>query len=216
MRALVTGGSRGLGRAVAERLRGSGWDVLAPSRAELDLADPASIAAYCAAMTDPLDAVVHSAGVNWPRAVVQLDFALWNTTLQVNLTAAAQLISGLLPRIRGARVVALGSVLGMVSRPGRAAYSSSKAALSGLVRSLAVELGHDGVLVNAVCPGYIDTDLTRANNTPAQLEAIAATIPLGRLGQPDEIAALVYWLCSAENTYLTGQSIIVDGGFTCQ
>jgi 3-oxoacyl-[acyl-carrier protein] reductase len=85
-----------------------------------------------------------------------------------------------------------------------------------LVRALAVDLAHQGTLINAVCPGYIDTDMTRQNNSPEQLASIANAIPLGRLGLPEEISKLVVWLCSQDNTYITGQGIVIDGGFTCQ
>ncbi|HEY1099786.1 MAG TPA: SDR family oxidoreductase [Myxococcota bacterium] len=221
MRALVTGASRGIGSGIARQLVAAGWQVLAPSRAQLDLGDHDAIRRYCAQLDDELgdarlDALVHSAGVNWPKAIADVDHATWSLTLQVNVGATMQLVQGLQPRLVGARVVALGSILGIVGRPKRAAYSTSKAALAGLVRALAVELGPQQTLVNALCPGYIDTDLTRANNTPEQLAAIASTIPLGRLGRVDEIAALATWLCSPANSYMTGQSLVIDGGFTCQ
>jgi 3-oxoacyl-[acyl-carrier protein] reductase len=91
----------------------------------------------------------------------------------------------------------------------------SKAALNGLTRSLAIELAPFNILVNAVAPGYVLTDLTRQNNTEAELGGISRTIPLGRLAQPAEIAAVVAFLCSPRNTYITGQTIVVDGGYTC-
>jgi 3-oxoacyl-[acyl-carrier protein] reductase len=95
-------------------------------------------------------------------------------------------------------------------------YSVTKAGLNALTRSAALEFATYGILVNAVCPGYVGTELTFANNSPEQLAGIASSIPLQRLAQPDEIAKLVVFLCSQDNTYLTGQSIIIDGGFTCK
>lgn len=218
MVAVVTGGSRGIGRAIVAEFVRDGWQVLAPTRAELDLSDASSIRGWCASLPAEIvvDAIVHSAGVNWPRPIEAVDEPIWQATMQVNVAAALQLVQGLQPRLPGARIVMLGSILGLVSRPHRSAYSASKAALQGLVRAMAVELGPQQTLVNALCPGYVDTDLTRANNSAAQLEAIAATIPLRRLGTPTEVARLAVWLCSRQNTYLTGQSLVIDGGFTCQ
>lgn len=217
-RVLVTGGSRGLGKAAADRFKQHGWEAICPSRAELDLADGDSVRGYCskAIATGRLDALVHSAGVNWPRPLEQTAEDEWQLTLQVNLTAFRQMVQLLAPSLAGARVVALGSILGFVARSNRAAYSASKAGLTGLVRALALDLAGQETLINAVCPGYVDTDMTRRNNSQEQLAGIAKAIPLGRLGSPEEISKLVVWLCSQENTYITGQGIVIDGGFTCQ
>ena len=129
------------------------------------------------------------------------------------------LLQGVAPgmKARGwGRVVNISSIFGVVTKERRGAYSAVKAGLNGLTRTAAVELAPFGVLVNSVCPGYVATDLTRQNNSPADLEKIAATIPAGRLAEPEEIARFVAWLCGEANTYLTGQTILVDGGFTCR
>ena len=214
--ALVTGASRGIGRAIADEFVAQGWQVLSPTRSELDLRDGDAIRSWCAALgTEKVDAFVHSAGVNSPRPLAQITDELWAVTLQVNLTALRQLTQGIVPRmVAGGRIVALSSILGIVSRPGRATYSATKAAVNGLIRALAVELGPQGILANALCPGYVETDLTRQNNSPEQLTAITESIPLRRLASAQEIARLAVWLCSAQNTYLTGQAIAIDGGFT--
>lgn len=214
--AVVTGGSRGLGRATVEELTARGWKVLAPSRSELDLQNGNAIRHWCSELGGvPVDALVHAAGINHPQPVSEVSAATWDETFQVNLNAFRQLVQALTPSLRGGRVVAIGSILGVVTRPGRAAYSASKAALIALVRSFAIELASQSTLVNAVCPGFIDTDLTRQNNTPAQLAELSQRIPLARLGTPAEIAKLTAWLCSEKNSYLTGQAVIIDGGFTC-
>ena len=138
--------------------------------------------------------------------------------LQINVTAPRKLlqavIGGMASRHWG-RIVNISSVFGVVSRARRAAYSATKAAINGLTRSAAIELGPDGIIVNAVCPGYVETDLTYINNSQAEIDAIKQTIPLRRLAAPREIARLVAFLCSDSNSYLTGQTIIADGGFTC-
>jgi 3-oxoacyl-[acyl-carrier protein] reductase len=112
--------------------------------------------------------------------------------------------------------VNIGSAFSVVSHEGRAAYSSAKSGLLGLTRTAAIEGGADGVLVNAVAPGYVRTDLTEQNNTPERIAEICEAIPMGRLAEPEEVAKLVTFLASEDNTYVTGQLISIDGGFLCQ
>lgn len=216
-KALVTGAARGIGRAIAEALRGAGTEVLAPPRAELDLLDPASIDRFVEAHRDAgISVLVNNAGINPIEAIGDVSAETWAQTIQVNLTAPFRLIQGFAPGMaeRGwGRVVNISSIWAVVSKEKRASYSSAKTALTGLTRTSAVELAPGGILVNAVCPGFVETELTRANNPPEAIEEIRKTIPLGRLAQPDEIARFVAFLCSEQNTYMTGQSIVVDGGF---
>jgi 3-oxoacyl-[acyl-carrier protein] reductase len=217
-RALVTGGSRGIGRAIVEELKRRGMEVLAPGREELDLGRPESIRTFIETQAGSgIDVLVNNAGINHIRSLAQLDAPVWRDMVQVNLTAPLELIQGFSPGMRArrwGRIVNISSVFSLVTRESRAAYSATKSGLNGLTRTCAVELAPDGVLVNAVCPGYVETEMTRRNNGPAELEAIAATIPLRRLAQPEEIARLAGFLCSEENTYCTGQMLAVDGGFT--
>ncbi|WP_406699039.1 SDR family oxidoreductase [Singulisphaera sp. Ch08] len=219
-KALVTGGSRGIGAEIAISLRRDGVEVIAPSRSELDLLDPASIDQYIEIhREDGVDILINNAGINPIAALEDVTAEDWARTLQVNLTAPFRLIQGFSPGMKSAgwgRVVNISSIWAVASKPGRAPYSSTKSGLSGLTRTTALELAPHGVLVNAVCPGYVETELTRANNTPEQLEVIRGTIPLGRLAQPEEIARFVAFLSSPANTYLVGQSLVIDGGFTCQ
>ena len=217
--ALVTGASRGIGAAVAARFAALGAAVLAPPRAELDLNDSGSIAAYLERLETPVDILVNNAGVNWPQPLAELEDEQLDETLRVNLAAPARLARGLAPGMvaRGyGRIVNVSSVWALVSCEGRAAYAASKAGLVGLTRTMALELAPAGVLVNAVAPGYVATDLTRQNNSPAQLAQVEALIPVGRLAEPEEIAELVAFLCSARNSYVTGQVLVCDGGYTCR
>lgn len=216
-KALVTGASRGIGRAIAETFAAQGWDVIAPSRGELDLADANAVRKWCSVHQNiSFEAFVHSAGVNWPCPLAEMTEDGWAQTLQVNLTSFRQLVQAITPRMGASgRILVLSSMLSVISRPGRGAYSATKAAVNALVRTLALELGPMGVLANALCPGYVDTDLTRQNNSPEQIAALTKSIPLGRLATAQEIAAFAVWLCSSQNSYLTGQSILIDGGFTC-
>ncbi len=139
--------------------------------------------------------------------------------MNVNLTAPFLLTQAVAPgmKARGwGRIVNISSCYSLVSRVGRMAYTASKSGLNGLTQSAAVELAPHNILVNAICPGFVETDMTRQNNNPAQIAALLAQVPMGRLAQPEEIATLVAFLVSERNTYLTGQCIPIDGGFLCQ
>lgn len=220
-RALVTGGRRGIGAAIVAEFERRGISVLAPRREELDLSDPTAVARYVTARgagLEPVDILVNNAGINLINALEDIAPESWQTMLQVNLTAPFRLAQAVTPGMRKrrwGRIVNLSSIFGIVTRQQRAAYSATKSALAGLTRTMAVEFGCDNVLVNCVAPGYVETELTRQNNSPADLEKIAATIPMGRLAQPEEIAKLVAFLCGDDNTYITGQVLVADGGFTC-
>ena len=113
------------------------------------------------------------------------------------------------------RIVNISSIWSLVSKPGRLSYSVSKDGLNGFTRALAVEVAQYNILVNTIAPGFVNTDLTRQNNSPEDIEEICKKIPLGRLAEPDEIERFVAFLCSDTNSYLTGQCLVMDGGFTC-
>ena len=217
---LITGGARGIGAAIAEQFRHHGHEVLTPSRQEMDLAQPESVEAFLAREKErPIDILINNAGINLLSPLDQIEPQNWQAMLQLNLTSALRLTQAFLPGMKSrqwGRVLVTSSIFSLVTREKRAAYSITKAALNALVRSVTVEYGPHGILANALCPGYVETALTRQNNSPADLEAICATIPLRRLAQPEEIARTAYFLASDENTYLTGQDIVVDGGFLSQ
>jgi 3-oxoacyl-[acyl-carrier protein] reductase len=218
--ALVTGARRGIGATIAARLARDGFNVLAPTRQELDLARPEAIDRFIEQrQADGVDVLVNNAGINVLQPLEQVDDATWATVVQVNVRAPFRLIQGFAGGMKSrgwGRIVNMSSIFSLVTKESRSSYTTVKSALNGLTRTAAVELGRHGILVNAVCPGYVDTDLTRQNNSPADLERIRATIPVGRLAKPEEIAAFVAFLCSEENTYITGQTLVIDGGFTCQ
>jgi 3-oxoacyl-[acyl-carrier protein] reductase len=216
--ALVTGASRGIGQAIAQQLAADGYKVLTPSRAEMNLESSKSIDFYLSSLHQRVDILVNNAGINRIAALDAVNDKDVQDTLQINLVAPLQLIRAITLGMREnkfGRIVNISSIWSVVSRAGRISYSMSKTAINGMTRSLAIELAPFNILVNAVAPGYVLTDLTRHNNSEAELQKIGETIPLQRLADPAEIAKVVAFLCSDKNTYLTGQTIIVDGGYSC-
>jgi NAD(P)-dependent dehydrogenase (short-subunit alcohol dehydrogenase family) len=215
--ALVTGASRGLGKVFAEQLVKDGMRVLTPDHQELDLLSNMSIDQYVSSLAEPIGILVNNAGINRINQTAFSDPDL-EDTLQVNLIGPMRLARGLIPGMierRYGRIVNISSIWSIVARPGRITYAISKSGLNGYTRSLAVDLAPYNILVNAVAPGYVNTELTRQNNTEQDLQLICEAIPMKRLAEPIEIARLVSFLCSEENSYLTGQCLVIDGGYTC-
>ncbi len=217
---LVTGGARGIGAAIAAAYREQGHTVATPSRSELDLAAAESIDGFArGGGLDDIDILINNAGENNIATLAELDFASWSRMLQINLSAAFALsraaYSGMARRGWG-RIVNMSSIYGIISRNARGGYSASKAGLHGLTRAAAIEFGPAGILVNAVAPGFVNTELTRRNNPPDVIAALVAQIPVGRLAEPAEIANVVTFLGGETNTYISGETIVVDGGYLAQ
>lgn len=228
--ALVTGGTRGIGRAIAETLLKRGDKVIVtgtkpdgqpPAGASfevIDFTDGVAIQAFAdrvAAMN--IDILVNNAGTNKIAPFAEIepkDFALIQA---VNVTAPFLLSRAVLAHMkkRGwGRIVNISSIWGKISRAQRGSYSTSKFALDGMTAALAAEVAKDGILANCVSPGFIDTELTQRMLGADGLAQVVQEIPLGRLGNVDEIATFVSWLAGPENTYISGQNIAIDGGFT--
>lgn len=216
----LTGASRGIGKKIKELLEQNGAIVTAPGRAELDLADRSSIDAYVSEHGELCpDIFIHCAGVNKLAGIEELTPDVLEEVFQVNYYAPVHLLSKLVPVMkqkRTGRIVFISSLYAMVSRERRIAYSSSKNALTGLMKSLALELAPYDIMVNCVAPGYVMTDMTKKNLSDSEQKEIVSKIPTGRFQTEEEIASLVMFLCSVWNTSVTGQLIAADGGFTCR
>jgi NAD(P)-dependent dehydrogenase (short-subunit alcohol dehydrogenase family) len=212
---LVTGASRGIGKAIKEVLaRVPGYDILAPSRQEMDLSDMRSVRRYVRARPD-VDILVNNAGINILQSLEEIDDATFMEMLNVNLRGPLTAIREVAPHMKArrfGRIINMSSIWGSRSKERRGLYSMTKFGLNGITKTLAHELGGHGVLVNAVCPGYVNTDLVRRNVPPEEQKAIKKAIPLKRFAEPVEIARLVRFLVSEDNTYITGQVLVIDGG----
>jgi 3-oxoacyl-[acyl-carrier protein] reductase len=216
--ALVTGASRGIGRAIAGRFAELGARVLTPSRSELDLADDASVDAYLAGLPTSVDILVNNAGINTLASLDELTDDDLARTMQVDLVSPIRLTRGIARGMseRGwGRIVNVSSIWGVVAKPRRFAYTVAKTGLIGMTRALAVELARSGVLVNAIAPGFVDTEMTRRNLSAAEIAAIESALPIGRLATPGEIAEVVAFLASERNGFITGQVVVADGGYSC-
>ena len=235
--AVVTGASRGIGRAIAERLAAGGATVVCVARGANAEATAAAIAAaggkavaHSADVTDSaaveqlikqtvetygtLDILVSNAGITRDQLMLRMKRDDWDQVIATNLTAAFTLCQAALrPMIkqRAGRIIAIGSVVGQMGNAGQANYAASKAGLIGFCKALAREVASRQVTVNVVAPGFVETDMTRAIAENAKTDW-SAMIPLGRIGTPAEIAAAVGFLASDEASYITGQVLAVNGG----
>jgi 3-oxoacyl-[acyl-carrier protein] reductase len=235
--ALVTGAGSGIGRATALLLGQAGARVafvdVRGERAEVaaaeagqrgyqalalaaDVADPVAIGQAVQQVLDlwgGLDVLVANAGISSHASVMDMDAATWDAVLAVDLDGVFYTVRASLPALRQSRhgrIVCTASHYGLIGQAGLAHYSAAKGGVIGLVRSLAQEVGPDGVTVNAVAPGPVLTDITE--RTPEEIRARAARLPLGRLGQPEDVAGLIVFLASDLAAWLTGQVLPIDGG----
>jgi len=217
---LLTGGSRGIGKAIKKKFLSDGYTVHSPSREELNLADNQSINSFIKKNKDiEFDVIVNNAGINDINFLVDVNQNEIDSMFQINLKAPILLLQAFIPGMKKnnyGRIVNIGSIWAVVSKQGRGLYSAVKNGLHGITNTLALELGEYNILVNTVCPGFTLTELTQKNNSPEEIGAISKQIPLKRMAEPEEIAEFVVYLCSEKNTYITGQKICIDGGFTIQ
>jgi len=235
--ALVTGASKGIGSAIAKALAADGWHVAVNYRSdetgakatvaaiegaggtaavlEADVADGAVDQLFARAeeaLGGPVLALVNNAGVRADNLAVQIDDADWDTVLNTNLSAAFRLTKRSLKpmlKARYGRIVNIASVVGPRANAGQANYAAAKAGLIGMTKTVSHEVARRGITVNAVAPGFIETDMTRD-----LLDGVVKSIPARRAGQPDEVAAAVRFLASDDAAYVTGTTLFVDGGMS--
>lgn len=214
---LITGGSRGIGKATAEKFKECGYEVVAPTRADLDLTSSDSIDSYIKNHAgEYFDVIINNAGCNDIHEITDITDEELDNMISVNLIAPIKILRGFVGAMKEknyGRIVNIGSIWAVVSKGGRCVYSATKNGIHGVTNTLAVELAPYNILVNTVCPGFTLTELTYKNNTPEQIAEISRDIPMGRMAQPREMAEVIYFLCSEQNTYMTGQKITVDGGY---
>ena len=236
--ALVTGASRGIGKAIAQALAAAGFTVVGTATSDsgatgiseylkaagnpgcgmtLDVGDQDSVAAVVKAIGDqyaPPTVLVNNAGITRDNILMRMKADEWDDVISTNLSALYRVSKACLrgmTKARWGRIVNITSVVGSMGNIGQSNYAATKAGAEGFARALARELGSRAVTVNCVAPGFIDTDMTR-ELTDEQRDLMLGQIPLGRLGQPEEIAALVAFLCSESAAYITGETIHINGG----
>lgn len=233
---LITGATRGIGQTLANQFEDAGAELIltgtqtaeikrlnqsaSPKRRylQVDFSNEKSLGRFLTELdaTSKIDVCVNNAGINRIADVEELNTADFDDVTNVNLRAPLMIIQRLVPGMkhrRHGRIVNIASIWSEISKPGRGAYSAAKAGLAGLTRALAVELARHNVLVNCVSPGFTMTDLTKRSLSKKEIHELEAQIPIGRMAKPEELGGLVLFLASDLNTYLTGQNLIVDGGF---
>jgi NAD(P)-dependent dehydrogenase (short-subunit alcohol dehydrogenase family) len=244
--ALITGGGTGIGRAcallfakegarvavagrrsaplqsVVHEIKAAGGEALAIA---CDVTDRDSVESALAAVTTHmkrLDIVVNNAGAVVVATVEETSDEDWHNILEINLTGTFYVSRAALPGLRkagGGSIVNIGSILGIVSRKQRAAYSAAKAGVAGLTRAMAIDHAHENIRVNCICPSLVETELglqsmSKAPDPQAEYKRRSAAIPLGRLGKPDDVAYMALYLASDESAWVTGASLPLDGGLT--
>nr|WP_152456233.1 3-oxoacyl-ACP reductase FabG [Microbulbifer sp. THAF38] len=236
--ALVTGASRGIGAAIADMLGSQGATVIGTATSDsgaekisarfaekgfsgagmvLDVTSAESIAGLHEAVKNDFAApaiLVNNAGITKDNLLMRMKDDEWDSVIETNLSAVYRMTKACLrdmTRARWGRIINISSVVGSMGNAGQSNYAATKAGVAGFARSLAAEIGSRGITVNTVAPGFIDTDMTKVL-PEAQREALLEKIPLGRLGQPEEIASVVAFLASDAGAYVTGETIHVNGG----
>jgi len=233
--ALVTGASRGIGQAIARALSGAGARVIGTATSQsgadsitswlgnngrgavLDVGNAASIDGLLGdleAQNEMPTILVNNAAITRDTLLLRMKPEDWDAVIATNLTSVFRLSKGCLKRMmkeRRGRIVSLTSIVGLTGNPGQANYAAAKAGILGFSKSLAKEIASRGITVNAVAPGFIDTDMTRALNDE-QRSTLTAQVPMARLGSVDDIAAAVLFLCGPGASYITGETLHVNGG----
>lgn len=234
---LVTGATRGIGKAIVRHLLERGANVIGTGTRDsqkrmvaesdmrgvtwrdVDLSDLEEAREFCDWLRrlDRIDACINNAGVNRILPSDEVSEADYDFVHNVNLRSPymiCQALAGLMAKGGGGRILNIASIWSVVSKAHRSLYSTTKTGLLGMTRSLAIEWGPESVLINALSPGFVLTDLTRTSLSDEEIEKLSNQVPLRRMAEPSEIASVAAFLVSSENRYISGQNIVADGGFT--
>lgn len=215
----ITGASRGIGKCLLDNFQAAGANVFSPGRAEMDLSKEGQVERYFDMHNQEIDIFIHCAGINPHVDAEHIEEGILREVFQVNTFSATMIIKKIVSHMREqgfGRILLISSLYAIVSREERIAYAMSKNALTGMAKTLSLELAPYNILTNCVAPGYVMTDMTRKNLSDDELKNILKNIPTGRLQSEQEIANIALFLCSDLNQSITGQLIAVDGGYTCK
>ncbi len=234
--AIVTGGTRGIGRSIVLLLLESGCHVIYTGTKKqcenpieqgqyehLDLSDEKTIECFVKKVinkTSQIDILVNNAGINIIEPIDEIQDDHWEKVLTVNLTGAMRMMREVVKVMKrsgcGGKILNISSIFGIVSRFKRSSYSASKAGMIGLTRASMLDLAPFNILVNALCPGFTLTELTKSVLSEKEMKELSSEVPMSRFANVSEIANTALFLCSDLNSYMTGQVIVVDGGFTAK
>jgi 3-oxoacyl-[acyl-carrier protein] reductase len=231
--AIVTGATRGIGHSIASMLIKENCHVIYTGTskyptsildggvyAQLDLSDNKSCENFIENIVkklDNVDVLINNAGIQIPSCIEQVNLSDWNKVLEVNLTGPFKIMQAVVPQMKKSKygkILNVSSIAGIISKSCQNSYSATKAGLLGLTRSIALELASNNILVNTICPGTTQTLMVESLLTEEKINSIILDVPMGRLATPDEIATYMLFLVSNLNTYMTGQLLVVDGGYT--
>ena len=233
---LITGANRGIGHNILKKIATCGYTVIGTSRSKdgadlitetlkdfkgkgivMDVTNQESINTSVSQIKDDYGVIyglVNNAGITNDNLLMRMSDEQWNTVIETNLTSLYRVTKSVVKdmmKVRTGRIINIGSIVGMMGNAGQSNYSATKSGLLGFTKSLAREVSSRNINVNAISPGFIDTDMTRALSKE-QIEALTKNIPLGRIASPDEVSSVVAFLLSDDSSYITGENINVNGG----
>jgi 3-oxoacyl-[acyl-carrier protein] reductase len=223
---LVTGGTRGIGKSIFELFKKNGYDVYITGTSlskipnekyyQVDFSNSESFEKFIFEISSKkFDILINNVGTNIIKNQSDVSIVEWSKMIDVNLKSIYFISQSILKNMpSGGKIINISSIFGVVSKELRSLYSTTKFGINGLTKSLSLEYAHKNILINSISPGFTNTELTSKSLTEEQSSELKKQVPLNRFAEPNEIAELVFFLSSEKNSYITGQNIIIDGGFT--
>lgn len=223
---LVTGGTRGIGKSIFELFKKNGYDVYITGTSlpkipnekyyQVDFSNSESFEKFIFDISSKkFDILINNVGTNIIKNQSDVSIVEWSKMIDVNLKSIYFISQSILKNMpSGGKIINISSIFGVVSKELRSLYSTTKFGINGLTKSLSLEYAHKNILINSISPGFTNTELTNKSLTEEQSSELKKQVPLNRFAEPTEIAELVFFLSSEKNSYITGQNIIIDGGFT--